>query len=193
MSLEDIIPKSTIPEGTDGEFSVERFTVSEFESRMSMIHDGRRGVFPGEYTRLKWRDETYMSDTPAELYDHLEFVRTAHGKVLIHGLGLGVCLAAILRNPLIYSVTVVEKAPEVIRLVGRHLSDDRLTIIEGDAFTWKFPKDARWDVAWHDIWLYICTDNLAEMTKLKRRFARRVGWQKCWAEAECRYNRALGR
>jgi hypothetical protein len=193
------IPKSSIPPGKSGEWSVEQFTVEPRDAalenlRMTIGGYGHRRVPPGTYTRLTrgpWN--CVMSDTPAEIMDHVEPVRRATGSVLITGLGLGIVVRAVLLKPGVTDVTVIERSPDVMALVAPHVSDPRLTIIQADAFEWKPPKGKRWDVVWHDIWDDICSDNLEGMGRLHRKFARRCGWQGSWARAECLRARRRGR
>lgn len=187
----DWFEKSTIPEGRSGEWAVERFTVSEEDAkfgalRAAMSSSRGRYVPPGTYTRLRRGGVTVMSDTPDEMRDHFDPVRIAHSSVLINGLGLGMVAQAVLRRHDITDVTVIEKSPDVIALVAPHIANPRLTVIEADAFDWKPPKDKRYSVVWHDIWDYICGDNAAEMTTLKRRYGRRADWQGCWCEWQTR-------
>lgn len=194
--MECVIPKVDVPEGQYGDWRVEKFEVTEedtkrFNLRQS-IHalEGRPAGFirSGDYTRLMNNSSVVMSDTPWEVGDLNSFVWAACGQVLINGLGLGVALNAALLKPEVGHVTVLEIAPEVVGLVGAHyekkFGSDRLSIIEADAFVWKPPKGQRYDVCWHDVWGALCTDNLSEMTKLKRKYRRRSDWQGCWAERE---------
>jgi len=198
-----------IPEGESGQWSVKRFTVSEEEAKFERLRavisfsGGGRGVPAGTYTGLYHRNSVVMSDTPNEIRDHLGFIIRAKGRVLIHGLGLGMCAAAVLKKEEVTHVTVVEKSPDVIKLVGPSmvalakekagkacvlrsgtghfdLGEPVLTIKLDDCFTWKPKKGERWDVVWHDVWDDICTDNLPEMAKLHRRFGRRCDWQGSW-------------
>lgn len=182
--------KVDVPEGRRGKWAVERFEVTIREAqfynlRLVMKGDGGRRISPGVYTRLVHGDEVVMSDTRAEVRDHLDFIGRATGNVLIHGLGLGMCVKAVLAKPDVRHVTVVERDPDVITLVASHYACDRFTVIEGDAFTWELPRGVRWDVAWHDIWHDINADNLSEMHQLHRRFGRRTDWQGSWCRDEC--------
>lgn len=179
-----LVEKVHVPEGSCGDWAVSRYTVSEAEARLSAMLDGRRYVYPGTYAQLTHRGRIIMSDTPAEMRDHGEPVRRATGSVLINGLGLGMVLGAILAKPSVTDVTVVELAPEVIRLVGPTYADPRLTIVCADAFDWQPPKGKRYDCVWHDIWPDICLDNLAEMTRLHRKYGRRCDWQGSWCRGE---------
>jgi len=182
--------KVTVPEGRSGNWAVERFAVSEEDAAFTRIRQaatqGRERAVPaGAYTRLMLGGEVVMSDTPAEIQDHLEFINRARGRVLVHGLGLGVCLAAALRKPEVDHVTVVEKSSDVLKLVAPHYRaqhNGRLTIIKGDAFCWTPPRGSRWNVVWHDVWNTICGDNLDDMRALKARFRKRCHWQGCWSE-----------
>lgn len=61
--------KSTLPEGTCGNWKIERFTVDpqSIEYLRCMMHG--RPVLPGQYTRLLRGNTTIMSDTASELND----------------------------------------------------------------------------------------------------------------------------
>jgi len=185
-----------VPEGTNGVWSVERFTVSKAAAdleRLRSLFGGGRGVPEGDYTRLVRSGTLVMSDTPDEIRDHISFMHRATGDVLINGLGLGVALNFILQKDDVKHVTVIEHAPEVVALVGAHWlarhGANRLEIIQADAFTWKPPKGVRYTAVWHDIWDDICTDNLPEMHKLHRRYGRRCDWQGSWCREMLEYQR----
>lgn len=179
------------PDGDKGEWRIESFRVSQEESdftRIRAIQHPEEYVPAGSYKKLTRKGAIVMSNTPMELKEHRRFIYKAEGVVLINGLGLGVCLAAILGKPEVTSVTVIEISPDVIGLVGPSFaSDKRVAIIEANAFTWKPPYGQHYDVVWHDIWQDMCADNLPEMTRLKRKYGRRCDWQGCWAEAIIRY------
>jgi hypothetical protein len=61
-----------------------------------------------------------------------------------------------------------------------------VTVHLGDAHTpaSTFPKGTEWDAAWHDVWATICADHWESMKTVKRRHARRVGFQGVWCEGE---------
>lgn len=190
-----MIGQVTLPEGTSGNWRIERFTISKEDTMLALFGYGSRAPRPGTYTRLMRGGQIVMSDTPAEMHDHYEPVRRARGRVLINGLGLGMVLQACLEKSEVEHVVVVELSEDVISLVAPHYQErygDRLTIVNADAYTWK-PVDARYAVAWHDIWDDLCVDNLEGMARLKRKYARRVDWQGCWAQAEVRAYRDRNR
>jgi hypothetical protein len=185
-----------IPEGSSGDWRIERFTVSEeqakFDAMRGAFHGGRYCP-AGTYTRLMrgtgWQGMCVMSDTPDELRDLYKLYHLRGGRVLVTGLGLGCAVQMLLAKPEIEHVDVVEISKNVIDLVAWHLiahHPGRLTIMHADAFTWMPPKGVRYTGAWHDIWDNICADNLPQMTKLKRHYGRRTDWQGCWCEYQCR-------
>lgn len=130
-----------------------------------------------------------MSNVPSEILDHILFINNAKyfgGDILINGLGLGVALFEILKSTRINSVTVVEKSLDVISLVFPYIKDTRVSVINADAFEWKPPKGYRYSTVWHDIWDDICSDNLPEMTRLHRKYAKRCMWQDSWCKSLCK-------
>ena len=184
-----------VPEGQSGNWSVNKFTVAERDWMALQYALHGRPVPAGTYTRLlqKGAYNPVMSDTPAELNDHLQFLYQAEGKVLVNGLGLGLVVKGLLLNPKIVHIDVVEISSDVISLVWpTYASEPLVHLYQADAFSMTWPQDAQWDFAWHDIWSDICTDNLPEITKLKRKYARRVGWQGAWCEGLLRRMKRRG-
>lgn len=173
---------------TDG-VRVEHFEITEairFEGLMDAMRYGRGGRLRvgDRYTRLLVDGRLWMSDTPDERRDHAEPFWQAQrrgGRVLIHGLGLGMVVGAALALPNVEHVDVVEIDPRVVEAIGPHYASDRCTIHLGDALTLDWPTGSRWNVVWHDIWPTISGDNLPTMHRLHRRFGRRSDWQGSWA------------
>jgi hypothetical protein len=187
-----------LPDGTSGDWTVEQYTVTQQEEDFQRLRcalnpqRGARWVPAGTYTRLLRGGTIVMSDTPDEIKDHMEPIERATGHCIVAGLGLGMVAEAMLRKPEVTKVTVLEMSPDVAKLVGEPLQErwgDRLEVIVTDALEWRPPKDANYGVAWFDIWDNISEDNLVEMTKFKRRYARKAAWKGCWAEHECRGQR----
>lgn len=187
------IDKVKVPEGTRGNWKVERFEITREQANISLLRAAinnrpREFVDPGTYTRLVHRHRgIIMSDTPAEMNDHANAVMRARGDCLINGLGLGMVLGAILKKPEVVRVTVVEIDRDVIALVGpSYAKDSRVGIVRADAYTWRPPSNIRFDWVWHDIWDSVCADNLDGIAKLKRKYAKRAEWQGAWCEGECK-------
>ena len=192
--------KVNIEPGESGNFSVERFEASEqaasFERIRAVVGGGRcvpAGTYTALYRKGGWGGKTLvMSDTRDEIYDLRGVLTNAHDHCLVAGLGLGVVVRAMLLDERVTKVTVLEISPDVIKLVGESLKaefGDKLEIIEADALEWKPPKGVHYGTCWFDIWDDICADNLSEMSKLKRRYARKSDWKGCWCEYQCRRGR----
>jgi predicted membrane-bound spermidine synthase len=175
--------KVELPEASKGKWSIQHFEVEEPDIH-SMLRG--RGVRPGKYTRIMRNGTLVMSDTPAEMRDHIGPVLQAKGSCLINGLGIGLVLKNILLKDEVTDVTVVEISQDLIDIVSPHYVDDRVTFICADAFEYKPPKGKRYQMVWHDIWDNICADNIPEMAKLHRKYGRRADWQGSWCKYECR-------
>ncbi len=184
--------KSGVPEGRCGEWVVERFVIRD-RSEDLPAPDPRPAwvrARPGVYTRLRAGSVDYMTDLYEEWWSQrtamTEAVRRG-GDVLITGLGLGMVAETILRSEpdSVRSVTVLERSPEVISLVGPHLGAEhaaRLAIVEADAFEWSPPAGARFSVVWHDIWPNpFDPASITESQELMDRYARWADWQGSWA------------
>jgi hypothetical protein len=183
--------KIDVPDGISGNWSVETFEVKEKElsQMISMLKYGR-GVPAGKYKRLMRNGTCVMSNTPDEIRDFMHFVYTAKGSVLVNGLGIGVLLKALINKPEVTEITVIEKSEDVIKLVAQtYLTDNRVSIINADAFEYNPPKDKRYNAVWHDIWDDICADNLDEMKKLHRKYGRKADYQESWCRSRCERNR----
>ena len=175
------------PDAVSGDWSIETFEVTKQQSDFSRIRSAFGGgdeyCPPGTYKRLKHHGAIVMSNTPMEIRTNAPFIQRAKGSCLITGLCLGMVVSAILKKPEIESVFVIEKSPDVIRLVSPTFENElRVTIVEGDAFTYKLKKGQRFTCAWHDIWTYICSDNKTQAARLKSRFRNRTEWQMAWSD-----------
>lgn len=177
---------SFIPDGISGIWKVSTFEVKdkELSQMISLIKTGR-GCPAGIYKRLTRNGAVIMSNTPDEIRDFIHFVLHAQGNVLINGLGLGCVIKALLDKDKITKITVIEQSEDVIKLVAPHFTDNRVEIINADAFTYEPPKGIKYDYVWHDIWDDICSDNLEEMSKLHRKYGRKTDWQDSWAKGIC--------
>lgn len=183
-----------IPEGSSGPWRIVRRTVSEAAEETQMLRaiaNGHTRFVPaGTYTELVHeRDGLMMSDTPDEMRDHAEFYRQAStrgGRLLIHGLGLGMVLQGVLSLQNVEHVDVVEIDEHVINLVapafGADVESGRLSIHHDDCFTSTWPAGTRFSCCWHDIWPALTAENLEEMRRLHRRFTRRCDWQGSWGK-----------
>jgi predicted membrane-bound spermidine synthase len=107
-----------------------------------------------------------------------------------------------LASPRVEHVTVVEREPDVIALVGpvfaTQLASGRLEIVEADIFSWRPPRGVRYDTIYFDIWPDIAVGNLPAIARLHRRFGRRVNranpdaWMGSWQHARLLEERRIG-
>ena len=176
-------------EGERGPWRIERRTVER-----TPLGFRARETPPGTYTGLLRNGSVWMSDVPDEKRDHREPYWQAKrngGRCLVHGLGLGMVVKAMLDLPNVEHVDVVEIDADVIALCGPAFEHygDRLTIHHDDCLERKWPVGIRWAVVWHDIWRDLCTDNLSEMATLHRKFGRRADWQGSWGRELLEYQR----
>ena len=89
---------------------------------------------------------------------------------------------ALLSKQSVTHIDVVEVNKDIIDLVGKHFKDPRVTIYWGDAFTYKWPTQTKWDCVWHDIWDTINSDYKPQITTLKRKFGGRCRLQMSWLD-----------
>lgn len=148
---------------------------------------------PGWYSRLRRGHEVFMTDTHDEWWTQriaIDEARWRGGKILITGLGLGLIVEEILADSpqSATRITVIEKSPDVIRLVGPHLQQRfpaQLEIVCADAYTWMPPEGIRYSVVWHDIWPNPKDPACAsEIDRLQQRYARWCDWQGSWTLPE---------
>lgn len=190
----DYAYKSSVPEGSWGDWRVERFAVSQadadrFNLRCAIAGSGYLGVGrdikPGIYTKLTRNGSIIMSDTPAEVRDHYWFAKDKEGHILIAGLGLGIAVELVAGNSEVGHVTIVEISSDVIALVWPFINTHgKCDIVNADIFEWKAPKRIVYDYAWFDIWDNICSENYEDMKRLKRKFARKAKQKECWSYIE---------
>lgn len=163
-----LVPKSAVPPGLrDGAWWTER---------------------DGEMTWLKraagGEPEGWMDDSLFERIGLLPLVKRASGHVHISGLGLGLAVRAVLRVPAVRRVTVVEQAPEVVRMVGPYAcGDPRVEVVLADAYVWQPASGFTPDVCWHDVWTGF-DEAVENAGPLLERWRGRCGWQSFWGARE---------
>ena len=182
-----------VPDGKSNNWTVETFTVTDEDISIhnirAMFQPGSRTMRAGTYKKLSYNGSVIMSNTPAEISDHVSFIYRAKegGNILINGLGLGVALQAIVDSEKIENIDVVEISKDVINLVAPTFKKYKKVVIHNcDAFEFKPTKGKRFNAVWHDIWPNICGDNLPEMTKLHRKYGRKTKWQGSWCKELCK-------
>lgn len=186
-----------LKEGKVGNYSLEKFTITDKDF---MAHY-KMGISNGNYIRLRHKGECVMSDTDMEKRTNYSFCRKAHGDILIGGLGLGLIVLAIQENPKVSHIAIIEKAPEVIELVGNQLPlNGKVEIINADVFDWKPSKGKKYNCIYMDIWNWINSDIYKkEMIPLTRRFCHYLvskdidpeRFMDCWAKRQAKEDMRL--
>tara|TARA_R100001530_G_C4307705_1_gene152162 strand:+ start:51 stop:539 length:489 start_codon:yes stop_codon:yes gene_type:complete len=125
--------KVNIPEGQSGDFKIQKFIVNKKDAfSFNISNMFQRSIEPGTYTKLVATNRLIMSDTPAEISDHLEIIYQAKGNVLINGLGIGMVVIVCARKKEVKKIIVNEISEDVIKLVAPFLKFKkkyRLTIL----------------------------------------------------------------
>jgi hypothetical protein len=190
--------RDILPEGRSGNVRLEHYKVTELGAAAHNIRHAQNGspemaIYPGTFVRLIVGKELMMSDAPYEAQSNRDLIEGARGKVLIAGLGMGMVLVPVLRNPEVTSVTVVEKSKHVIKLVEKPLLANgpftenekmKLVVVQGDINTFK-PKASSYDFIYFDIWPTISSKNLPEIDSLKKRYRKSLrpgGEMRVWVE-----------
>lgn len=179
-----------------GNAKLEHFEIASGDLR-AMID----GILPGKYVRLIHDGSLVMSDTQMEKRTNIEFCHSAHGDVLIGGLGIGMIVLAIQDDPSVQSITVLEKYQDVIDLIAPQLPlNNKVQIVCADVFDWTPPKGTKYDCIYMDIWDYINEDVYQEeMKPLKRKWGHYLKpkseshkhFNQCWAEWQAKNGRRL--
>lgn len=140
----------------------------------------------GDYVKLYVNGVLMMSDTDMEKRTNIDFIKNAHGDVMIAGLGIGLILNNLeekVKTGEVTSITVYEKYQDVIDLVAPYYEHLPLTIKCVDILEYVPPKDETFDTIYFDIWPTISTDNLKEIKLLHNRWKfhkRTGGWMDSW-------------
>jgi len=132
----------------------------------------------GEYMVLSdlVQKEIIMSDTPMEVRTNYDFIRRANGNILIAGFGIGMIVLAIQDNPLVESITIIEKNPEIIDMVASQLPlNSKVKILNADIFDWPAKaQNKKWDCIYFDIWNVVSVEAYEESKILHLKYSRLV-------------------
>jgi hypothetical protein len=125
------------------------------------------------------------SDKPDEIYIQYIAFHKMHGRVLVGGLGLGMAPNMIAALPGVTSVTVIEKEPDIIQLVGDNL-DPKVTVVQDDLFSYVNRAKPEYDSAYYDTWYSTGRAEWAASVVPLYRASRRLGIETlgAWGEHE---------
>lgn len=132
--------------------TVGRFTYNKYDN-------GREEI-------IEHKDELVMENRDEELQHNMPFIKKARGDVLIGGFGLGFVIEKIAHK--VDSITVVEKDPDILKLMNHKELPDNVFIIVADIF--KVETNGSFDVIYIDIWNGITERNYKDMIRLKGKF-----------------------
>lgn len=173
--------KVNIPEATSGDFSIKHITTDKYCGTEEPLDT---------YTVLFNDNHNIMQDTTREYREHEQFLKDAHGDVLVAGLGLGMINQPLMENPNTTSITIIEKYQDVIDLVWEHCpKNDKIRLVHADIYEWK--PDKNFNIGWFDSWVgenhqieykkliterygKYCTD-----IRFWKSFGHKDGWDKC--------------
>ena len=159
-----------IPEGTSGDFEVAHYTNTTTDNKWQIYLEMKNESNLNYCVLLQnGCDMPIMQDSEGEYREHQWLWDNATGDVLIGGLGIGMVNVALLTNPNITSVTIIENSQDVINLVWPNCAkDSRFNLIQTNIETWNPPSGSQWDVAWFDTWTSNNPLNCAEYETLMR-------------------------
>lgn len=162
-------PASAYPEERVGDYRIVKQVRAP--GRYLYHHDGYgvyRATQPLSITHLQeLRDghwQTWMVDSPRDYRSMQKYAERASGRVLTSGLGLGLLVHELWKNPAVETVTVVENNPAVMALTGKHLPrHPRLELEWGDFWQFIVCDDREWDWVIVDIWVYTGFERYSEL------------------------------
>ena len=133
------------------------YAVVSMRNAIFMGMEPERIVFQ-EPTRIHFMKDqhgVFMSTIPQEIEQMYRQSLGAYGRVLVGGLGLGVVVAAMDKNPRVTSITVLEINRKVIQLVSPYLKTRNTTIVLADlrkALKTYKELGLKFDFAFYDTW-----------------------------------------
>lgn len=160
-----------IPEGESGSHRIKAKivppgTVMDDVTQRAKIVGGQRGQKfrfdePTRWHQLLYSGGVWMTDLPIEQRQMREASLGLVGRVLVGGLGLGLLPTILGPDPMVEEIVIVEKSPDVIKLVAKHVLRDwpacrkKLTFVKDDLFKYLLHLErhtATFDSAFFDIW-----------------------------------------
>jgi len=101
-----------------------------------------------------WHD--WMVDDPPHYFAMQAYGKAASGRVLVGGLGLGMLVIELIKNPKVSEIVVIEMNPNIIELIVPLLPKcDKLKIVQDDFYKFAFKENNRskFDFIIVDIWV----------------------------------------
>lgn len=179
-----------IPEATRGNFSIVRDELPKGTIMRTYHPSGifYRDMLIADYPFIRLTEEgtgTWMTDTPMEQEGMIIPALLAHGKVLMIGLGLGLFLIRTRKfNRMIDKITIIERSPEVAKLVYRHISSRKEKLIVCDGEEYLSTCKEKYDYIYIDVWDNTTTPigEIDRWSKLAQRCITPSGTVRCWLQ-----------
>ena len=151
----------------------ELFALKDMESDSNYVEKNSISFFKDEFSfiSLNYKDVTWMSITPNEIETMNEAVKSAKGKVIVYGLGLGYFPFMVSLKDEVKEIFIIENDINIINLFKKYLlpqfeHKDKITIIHEDAFKYMEEVDD-FDYAFIDLW-HDPNDGIELFLKAKR-------------------------
>lgn len=113
--------------------------------------------------------KTWMVDDPPQWWMMQKYARESSGYVLVGGLGLGLVVHELVRNPKVTNIVVAEADPDVIRLVGPLLpSDERLSVCHKEFQHYALLETSDCDPPWSRIIVDLWVGSGEQVTRMLR-------------------------
>ena len=124
-------------------------------------------------------NECIMSSNLFERLTNQNFIDTVKGDVIIFGLGLGLIIFPLLEDEEVTSITVIDNSIDIINNIGPIIKNydvnDKLTIIQGDAFTYyQQLNDVKFDIMYFDYWNIVDSTIYNDMETLKELYKNNI-------------------
>jgi hypothetical protein len=140
-----------------------------------------------ELNRYGEQKRLWMSTQPAEVYSHTQILKRFHGRVLVGGLGLGVAVSILEKDPWVTDIVVIEKSRQVKDLVWPHLKTKKSRIVVADLFSWlkrhSDAQDERFDQMFLDTWIgtgeYVLWHQVVPLRRMAQRICNPMDVH-CW-------------
>ena len=147
-----------IPEGTSGDYEIAIYTdeTTEKDWQLYLSMPKCANESSDSWTVLLKENclMPIMQNSDAEYVEHQWLWDTMTGDILVGGLGIGMINQALIDNPDVTSVTIIEISQDVVDLVWDDCpKDDSFSLIVADFETWTPPEGTTYDVIWCDAWL----------------------------------------
>lgn len=148
-------PATDYPERKVGSAEIERKNYGRGIYLMEQVkgYDFFEVKKPIPITSLKIDKKQWMVDDPLH-WEGMEILgQKAKGNVLVGGLGLGLLIHSLAKNPEVKNVDVVEMNKDVIKLIKPQLPDKKIKIHKGNIFDKEWLVKDKYDTVILDIWV----------------------------------------